>query len=357
MIACLYGRSAELFVAPMLARLQRAASERGAQIDAVSVEAAVAADREWQGVRRVYVLPFDIPPSMPAELPTTAPQLIEALFPRAEILNPPIIHELCWDKPSMTERLFERGVSVPESLITSDPDVAREFVDRHGQAILKAARSCGGHGHVVLFADASGTIAGEVAPGRRYAVEFVAAGTGRSLAHGVLSTPPPFYLQRLVARPDRSGALKPGPIVRAYVVDRQIAFWTERYRDRVRRPSDFVITATFGAKQRFLPAVSDAVQTAARRAADALGIRVGVVDVIHAGEDGPFVIDVSTDGYHMMIDRSFTELPEYRDIYDFDGSIAELLLAESAEPERPPPLRRPRPTTSAARRPRGARRR
>ena len=342
MIACLYGRTAEPFVAPVLARLRQAADARGAEIDAVAVEAAVVASREWQSVRRLYVLPFDIPPLAHSGLPTTVPQFVEALFPNAEIVNAPAVHELCWDKLSMTERLFERGVPMPETLISSDADAAREFVSRHGQAILKAPCSCGGHGHAVLFADASGTIAGEMAPGRRYVVEFAAAGVRRSLAHGVLSTPPPFYLQRLVARPDRAGTLKPGQIVRAHVVDRQIAFWTEHYRNRVRRPSDFVITATFGAKQRFLPEVSDAVQTAARRAADALGIRVGVVDVIHAGEDGPFVLDVGTDGYHMMIDRSFTELPEYRQIHDFDGSIAELLLAPAAEPARPPAVRRRR---------------
>ena len=188
---------------------------------------------------------------------------------------------------------------------------------------------------MVLFADDTGTMAGEI-PGRRYAVELVASGVGRSIAHGVLSCPPPFYLQRLVTGVDRAGVLTPAQIVRAYVVDRQVVFWAERYRERLRRPADFIINATFGAKYRFLPEVSDAAQTVARRAAEALGIRVGAVDLIRAGDDGPYVLEGDTDGPHMMIDRSFKLLPEYREIYDIDRYIAELLLAPAVEPLRAP---------------------
>ena len=346
MIACLYGKTAEPFVTPTVADLQAAANARGGEVAAVPIEMAVRSARTWESVERLYVLPFDVPLRTPASLPLAAPQLIKALFPRADVVNSPAAHELSWDKLAMSRRLLERGVPMPESLITSDPEEAREFVCRHQQAILKEARSCGGHGHVVLFADAAGAIAGEV-PERRYVVEFMASGVGRSLSHGVLSVPPPFYLQRLVTGVGRAGALTLAQIVRAYVIDSRIVFCTERYRSRVQRPADFIINATFGARYRFLPEVSDTAQTVARRAAEVLGVRAGVVDLIRTGDEGPYVLEVDTDGYHMMIDRSFKLLPEYRDVYDFDGYLAELLLAPPAEPPRQPPRRNPAATRLA----------
>jgi hypothetical protein len=295
------------------------------------------ADREWLSVERLYVLPFDVPPRLAPDVPLDPPQLLRALFPHADLVNAPAVHELCWDKLAMSHRLLDRGVPMPETLITSDPEEASEFVRRHQHAILKEPRSCGGHGHVVVLADQTGTIAGEV-PGRRYAIDFEPSGIGRRLAHGVLSCPPPFYLQRLVTGIGRGGVLAPAQVLRAYVVDGQVVFWAERYRARLRRPADFIINAAFGAKYRFLPQVSDAAQTVARRAAEALGVHIGVVDLIRVGDDGPYVLEVDTDGYHMMIDRSFKQLPEYRDVYDFDRHIAERLLA----PPPPPPPKRPR---------------
>jgi len=334
MIACLYGKTAEPFVAPAIAGLQRAAASCGAEITALTIEQAVRPEHAWEGVERLYVLPFEMPLGLPEALPLTAAPLIRALFPRAELVNAPAVHDLCWDKLATAQRLLERGLPMPESLITTDPEEARDFVRRHGQAMLKEPRSCGGHGHVVVFADDSGTIGGEV-PGRRYALDFEASGVGRSLAHGVLSCPPPFYLQRLVTGVGRAGVLKPAQIVRAYVVDGRVAFWAERYRTRLQRPGDFIISATFGAKYRFLPEVSDAAQTMARRTAEVLGVRIGVVDLIRSGEEGPYVLEVDTDGYHMMIDRSFKQLPEYRDVYDFDRYIAELLLTTTPAPRQP----------------------
>ena len=351
MIACLYGKTAEPYVTPVVADLQAAASARNREIAALTIEAAVRSEQPWDSVERVYLLPFDVPLQLPAAFSTAPAALIRELFPRADLINAPAVHELCWDKVAMARRLLERGVPMPETLITSDPEEARDFVRRHEQAILKEARSCGGHGHVVVFADDSGSIGGEI-PGRRYVVDFEAAGLRRSLAHGVLSCPPPFYLQRLVTGVRRSGALEPAQILRAYVVDGQVMFWTERYRSRVQRPSDFIINATFGAKYRFLPEVSDAAQTLGRRAAEVIGARIGVVDLVRSGDDGPYVLEVDTDGYHMMIDRSFKQLPEYRHVYDFDRFIAAQLLAPAATAPKHRPDERSRSAPRAAGRPR-----
>lgn len=367
MILVLFGRTAEPWVTPVVADIQAAGDAQGGEIAALSLEAALRARREWQSVRKLYVLPFEVPAALPEDLPLDGPHLLHALFPRAEIVNPPGAHNLCWDKIATAQRLNERGVAMPETLITMDPDEARDFVRRHGQAILKEPRACGGQGHVVLFADDRGTIAGEV-PGRRYVVELAVSGVGRTLRHGVLTCPPPFYLQRLVTGLGRGGVLTAAQILRAYVVDGQIAFWAERRRDKIRRPADFIISAALGARYHFLRTVSDAAATMARRAAEALGMRIGVVDLIRAGDEGPFVLEADTDGEHMLIDRSFKRLPEFRDLFDLDRLIAEALLAPIEEPRtrvlpaeprerrprplRPGPLRPARPGGGRERRPR-----
>ena len=330
MIALLYGAAAEPWVGPIANDIQAAADARGGEIVRLTLETALRAHREWQSVRRLYVLPFDVPIDLPEELPLEAAQLVRALFPRAEVVNAMSPHALCWDKLAAAQRLHERGVAMPETLITMDPDEARDFIRHHEHAILKEPRACGGHGHVVVFADRDGTIGGEV-PGRRYVVEPVLSGVGRQLRHGVLSCPPPFYLQRLVTDVGRGNVLRPAQILRAYVVDGQITFWSERRRDKIRRPADFIISAAYGARYHFVRAVSDAVETLARRAADALGVRIGAVDVIRAGDQGPFVLEADTDGQHLVIDRSFKQLPDYRDVFDLDRMIADVLLAADEE--------------------------
>jgi hypothetical protein len=40
------------------------------------------------------------------------------------------------------------------------------------------------------------------------------------------------------------------------------------------------------------------------------------------------VLEVDTDSHHMIIDRQFKYIPEYRDFFDLDRYIAEALIAE-----------------------------
>ena len=328
MIVCLYGKTCADFVEPLARDLEDAADVLGAAIVPLAVEDALAAPWRWRGVERVYVLPFDVPHHLPP-LETDAAALVGSLFPRAEVVNPFAVHELCWDKLATARRLLGRGVPVPDGLITDAVDDARRFVYEHEHAILKAARSCGGAGHVVVFADDEGNIVGET-HGRRYVIELQSQGATPSLASGILSWPPPFFLQRLVADVSRRGVLVPAQVLRAYIVDGQILFWTERYRERCRRPSDFIINVGLGAKYRFLPSVSEEARKAALRAAEVLGVRIGAVDLIRTGSEGPYVLEVDPDGYHMIIDRQFKRLPEFRPQFDFDRVIAEAIIAPPA---------------------------
>jgi glutathione synthase/RimK-type ligase-like ATP-grasp enzyme len=325
MIVCLYGRSAAPFVEPVVAELVKAAARRRMEINAVTLEAALASPQRWRETEALYILPFEMPLDLPSELPLTPGALVRELFPRATVVNSLVAHERCWDKLATAQRLLDRGIPIPTTLLTSDPDEARAFIVEHGHAVLKEPRSCAGHGHLVVFPDSDGSVVGE-AYGRRYVVELQSAGTGRMISHGILHYPPPFFLQRLVATADRGGVLQPAQILRAYIVDQQVMFWTERYRKRIRRPSDFIISVAFGAKYRFLPGVSEEVQKIAMRAAEVLDVTIGAVDLIRSSNEGPAVLEVDTDGPHMMIDRSFKSMPNYRSTFDFDDFIVESLV-------------------------------
>jgi len=289
------------------------------------VEEAVDRPARCARVGRLYVLPFDLPKGS-TEPPAT---FVRRLFPRAEILNPPETHELCWDKLATERRLLARGVPVPETIYTESPEELREFVSRHTFVILKERLSCGGRGHVVLC-DSDEVLVGE-ANGRRFVVELQTDSRTRPhLQHGVLTYPPPYYAQRIVGTTGPRGTFVPGQVLRAYLVEGRIAFWTERYRDRYRRPSDWIVNASLGAKYRFVLETSEETRKVALRAAEALGIRVGVVDLVRTASTGPYVLEADTDGYHMYIDRTFKRIPEFRDAFDFDRMIGEALLATEA---------------------------
>jgi glutathione synthase/RimK-type ligase-like ATP-grasp enzyme len=182
----------------------------------------------------------------------------------------------------------------------------------------------------VVLCDSDEVLVGE-AHGRRFVVELCAeAAARRRLEHGVLTCPPPYYAQRLVGTAGPRGTFVPGQVLRAYVVDGRIAFWTERFRDRYQRPSDWIVNACLGAKYRFVLETSEETRKVALRAAECLGIRIGAVDLVRTASTGPFVLEADTDGYHMYIDRTFKQVPDYREAFDFDRMIAEALLAAEA---------------------------
>jgi glutathione synthase/RimK-type ligase-like ATP-grasp enzyme len=330
MIVCLYGATCAAFVEPVALDLQNIGREIDAEIVPVSVEAALREPWRWREADRVYVLPFDVPRALPEGYPNDPAALLRKLFPHAEIANSCSTHDLCWDKIATSQRLLARSVPMPDTSISDSPEEVRRFIREHEYAVLKQSRSCGGEGHLVVCCDDDGNIVGETRS-RRYLLELDVHASRRLLADGVLSCPPPYYVQRLIAGVGRRGVLRPPQVLRAYVVGGQPMFWIERYRARCRRLSDFIINVGPGTQYRFLPRVSEEARKVALRAAEVLDVGIGVVDVVRAGGEGPYVLDVDTDGYHMLIDRQFKLLPEFRSAYDFDAFIAELLAAPRME--------------------------
>ena len=322
MIACVYGRAFAPFVDSAARDLCAAAASAGGEMRPLTLEAAMADRRRAADVHRLYVLPFD-PPA------TTSPAgIVRELFPRAEVVISFALQELCCDKIATQELLLERGVPVPDTLITSEPADVHRFVQEHGFAILKERYACGGQGHVVLWLEDE-ELVGDGAS-HRYKMELVPHGR-RRLDGERLTYPAPFYLQRLVADIGPRGVF-PGQVLRAYIIDGQITFWTERYRDRYSRPSDWIINIGLGAKYRFLHDTSEETKKVALRTAEVIGFRIGVVDLIRSGSDGPYVLEVDIDSYHMIIDRHFKHIPEYREFFNLDRYIAEALLIEAAAP-------------------------
>lgn len=324
MIVCIYGKGSHAFVEPTLRDLAAAAEARRARLVGATIErlagppAAVLPEATF-----AYLLPFEAP-AAEADAPATIDALIASLLPNAAVANSIAAHDLCTDRVLLSERLLERGIPVPETLLTNSPEEARDFIRSHEHVISRDVRMLGRGGGFVVFSDGSGTVIGE-ARGRRYVIEFEESGLGCRLRHGVLSHPPPFFLQRLITRVGRAGVLLPAQVLRAYVVDEEIPFWTETYRDRVRRPSDFLLSAEAGAPLRFVQVVSDEAKKLARRVAKVVGARIAAVDIIRS-DSGYVVLDVVTDGQHLMIDRSFKSLPEYRGAFDLDRHIVNALI-------------------------------
>jgi len=325
MIACVFGSGSAAFVEPTVQELARRASVHGVKLVGVNIERMSTAMDE---VALVYVLPFETSAIGAPESPADTADLLAAAFPRSQIVNAVVAHELCTDRVALSERLLERGVAVPESLVTDSPEEAREFVRRCQHAVLRDVRAGRRGGGLVAVCDGTHTIAGE-ARGRRYALELRDDATAYHLAHGVLEYPAPFFLQRLITRVGRHGVLAPAPVQRAYVVDERVVFWTEAYRERAKRPSDFLVSPEEGAQRRFIQVVSDEADKLVRRVAKVVGSPVAAVDIVRS-DTGYVVLDVVTDGRYMMIDRSFKSLPEHRDAFDLDRYVAATLVDRSA---------------------------
>jgi glutathione synthase/RimK-type ligase-like ATP-grasp enzyme len=331
MIVCLYGRAFAPFVEPVVRDLCAAAAVAGGEIQPLTIEAAIADAERRAAVHRLYVLPFDAPPSR--EWPAAPAMLARALFPRVDVATSFAVQDMCWDKVATQERLFDRGVPVPDTLMSAEPQEVYAFVRTHGFAILKERFSCGGQGHIVVWLEGD-QLVGD-GGSHQWRLELVSEGA-RRLYGERLVYPGPFYVQRLVADIGPRG-VTPGQILRAYIVDNQVVFWSERYRERYLRPADWLINVGRGAKYRFVLNVSEEVRKIALRSAEVIGMRIGVVDLVRTGSQGCYVLEVDTDSHHMLIDRQFKVIPEYREFFDLDRYIAEALLVE---PEIPKPRTR-----------------
>jgi glutathione synthase/RimK-type ligase-like ATP-grasp enzyme len=331
MIVCLYGRAFAPFVEPVVRDLSASAAAAGGEIQPLTIEAAMADSRRRDGVHRLYVLPFDVPPSN--ELPEVPAALVRTLFPRVDIATSFAVQDMCWDKIATQERLVDRGVPVPETLTSSEPAEVHDFVRQHGFAIIKERFSCAGQGHIVVWFE-DGQLVGD-SGSHQYRIELATEGERRLYGDRCVY-PAPFYVQRLVADVGPRG-ITAGQVLRAYIVDNQVVFWSERYREHYLRPSDWLINVSSGARYRFVLNVSEEVKKVALRSAEVIGMRIGVVDMIRTGSQGPYVLEVDTDSHHMLIDRQFKAIPDYREFFDLDRYIAEALLVE---PELPKPRRR-----------------
>ncbi len=87
--------------------------------------------------------PFRLPPGMTAQAHrrfvlselTTAVQGLFQTMP-ARWINPPTADQVAAHKPWQLAVAQEVGLTIPPTLMTSDPDAAREFWDRHGGSMI-----------------------------------------------------------------------------------------------------------------------------------------------------------------------------------------------------------------------------
>lgn len=340
-IGCLYGAPTEPFVGDIVRDLRAGVGAAGGELVPVAVESVAATPALLRPrLDALYVLPFDAPRA--AGGAGDVAEFVTRLFPGVPPLTPFAVQELCRDRVALQERLLKHGVATPTALVTDDFREVKAFVREHRFAMLKEPIAGAGGGPFVVWIEDGGVVGDcgshqvRLEPGRDGRVEL----DGETLRY-----PAPFYLQRLIVQHGR-GMPEPGQVLRAYVVDREVRFWTERVRDSYERPSDWIVTAGRGARYRFLHDVRHEASKLALRAAEAVGVVTGVVDIVRTQGAGPCVIGVDVDGWHSVVDRSFKRIPEFRDFFDFDLYVAQSLVRRLREPEPappPPPEPRPRP--------------
>lgn len=316
-VATLHSRVFAPWVDPIVNDLVLAAKSLGEEIEPILLDELLPYYRMREDVERLYVLPCIAPPDK------LVPDLVRSRLPRAFPFIPFEVQDLCWDKIATQRRLIDRGIATPETLLTDDPLEVARFVKHHTYAILKEPSGCAGAGHWVLWFEDGRLMADNGLSAHR---AVLGAAPRVQVIDEELHYPPPYYVQRLVGTYTRYG-FEVGQVLRAYVVDEEIPFWSERYREHYRRPGDWILNVARGAKYRFVLSVSEETKNVALRAARAVGARVAAVDLVRTSADGPLLLEVNTDGYHMCIDRSFKNLPEYREYFDLDRYIARAILS------------------------------
>ncbi len=317
-VATLHSRLFAPWVDAIARDLAAAARSLGGEIEPIVLDDLLASYRFREDIERLYVLPCIAPDG------SSVAQLVRSRLPQAQPFVPFEVQDLCWDKIATQKRLLERGIATPDTLITDDAEEVRQFVKHHTYAILKEPAGCAGAGHWVLWFE-EGTLLADNGLAVHRAV--LGGSPPTRIVGEELHYPPPYYVQRVVGTFTRYG-FEIGQVLRAYVVENEIRFWSERYRERYRRPGDWILNVARGAQYRFVLSVSEETKNAALRSARAVGARVAAVDLVRTSADGPLILEVNTDGYHMCIDRSFKEIPEYRDYFDFDRYIARAILAK-----------------------------
>jgi len=315
-VAVVYSRMFAPWVESIARDLSAYSAPPDRNIEAIVLEDLISSYQFRDDIEWLYVLPCIDPSGRPV------PDLLRSRFPRARSFIPFEVQDLCWDKTATQKRLLDRGVPTPETLLTHDPEDVEHFVKRHTYAILKEPRGCAGTGHWVLWFEDSTLMADN--GWAAHPLRFVGDGPSR-IVGDELYYAPPYYVQRLVGTFRRTG-FEIGQVLRAYVVESEVPFWGERYREHYRRPGDWILNVARGARYRFALSVSEETKNTALRAARAVGARVAAVDLVRTSASGPLVLEVNVDSYHMCIDRSFKDLPEFRDYYDFDRHVAHALL-------------------------------
>ena len=96
----------------------------------------------WRGsktavedIQSIYLRPSD-----PAPEDRNAAAALSALssFIAVPVVNRPVAGRSNWSKPYQLQLLKQYGFQVPETLLTTDPAAAGDFIDRHGRVIYKS---------------------------------------------------------------------------------------------------------------------------------------------------------------------------------------------------------------------------
>lgn len=156
-------------------------------------------------------------------------------------------------KPWQLDRYLDRGVPVPDTVFTNDPERVRAFYDRHDRVIYKPV-SIGAPPHELTEEDLT-----------------------------------PERLEQLATAPIQLQEFVPGDDLRLYVLDGEVVGATRYVSDNF----SFKLDQQEHEEVELEPAsVSDEVETTAVRATEAVGLEFGAADV-RRSEDGHALLEVN----------------------------------------------------------------
>lgn len=217
------------------------------------------------------------------------------------------------DKPTIDNLFSKLDIPHPKGILTNDCLLAQEFIKKHKIAIIKSVNDCGGSGHFIVRENMA------YLGNKKYFLNWQNDKTAkREIVKDNLFLSPPFYIQKFLYPDDDS-------VWRAYVVGREVKFFSIRKRRVCKNLGDYVINVAKGAQYFFEERDNSALKLMCQKFSEAVNLEVGAIDIIFH-KNKPYFLEVNCEGIWVSICRKFYECPDYNSQkHNFDGFIWEYL--------------------------------
>lgn len=230
---------------------------------------------------------------------------------KIKTVNP--LHLQLADKPTIDNIFLKLDIPHPKGILTNDCLTAQEFIKKHRMVIIKSVNDCGGSGHFIVRGNSA------YWGNKKYFLNWQNDKTSkREILKGNLLLSPPFYIQEFLY-PDNNS------VWRAYIIGREVKFFSIRKRRVCKNLGDYVINVAKGAQYFFEERDNFALKLMCQKFSEVVNLEVGAIDIIFH-KNKPYFLEVNCEGIWVSICRKFYECPDYNfQKHNLDWFIAEYL--------------------------------